>query len=786
MKRKHATAVRQQPKNLKVSKKGHRDIQKLTRESLTNCAKEPVIQDVNGNLLNADSVSVEELLLLVSGMESERLWMLLNVVENLLSVMDALYALGFYDDLCPDLEFVDEENNWISDREVEGHCSHGGDGCTIDVTEDDLLQLAAETQQDDGETEDLIEGLRTLKFGAQDEVVICLRSRFIEMNAKKEELNESDEDLLDEHDDSDVPISPKEDDLDLLPPEKYKTCPPSSFDAVLKSRSALPKGSDSELERPRSETTSVQKQPSSSTPKKSRSLPDIVDDKKTHTYISKTRKGFDKTSTVSLSSSKPKAPWIPSGKHIAPKVNPKPDKFFSSNLKSASDSLSKGLRQRVLTRATEISKKSADEEKALKQMRKPRAMSKNIEEKTKVFSSDSKYGVVYNRTTRSPRSPEKRPPWRYGKSKAPAVPLPTIKPFIMRKAARQHELGLNRTQLKNLQSDLSKVLEHSHHASCSVSPARFSTLASSPLGRISSSASRVAAATFASSSKPQTEYNGCEVCRLKEAMRNSPVSHRLKNTPHRCSSQQSITTINVAPANPKVVKPKSQSSPQLPNTVVDEEVEKPKATFNYSDPKQHVYHSVVVPITVFSFSLMLLLVSLMMVLSFSSVDCLLYHFSQAIVLRFFFHCFNTDPSNTIFLSHLWQKLIESYAIIIPLELYEEGKKLWFYLTKIYWKDALSFVFSSLPKTSTSFCDIFKLMFQDGRYLASSLNNNYTTLISYFRDQIQRLPLAQRIVSLLIWVALTLLLSYFYPGLTLTTFLLAPVGYAWLLRERPPE
>ena len=709
-------------------------------------------------------------------MRAERLRMVLSVVENILSVIDALSVLGFYDPLCSIVDFVDEDVDLTSDlEEEEDRCSHAGDSCTIDVTEDDLLQLAAETQQDDGEREDLIEGLRTLKFNAQDEVVICLRSRFIDINTKKEELNESDDDILDE---SDAPVSPKEDELDLLPPEKYKTCPPSSFEAALKNRSGLPKGSDSDLERTQSESTYVQEQtaPSTTVPKKSRSLPDIVDEKKTRTLV-KGKKGFEKTSSQVNLSSKPKAPWIPGGKHIVPKAKLKPAKFFST-LKPTSESPPKGLRQKVLTRAAEINKKSTDDDKNTKYVRKPRSMSKHIEEKAKVFTNASKYGVVYNRTNPVPSSPEKRPPWRYGKSKAPAVPLPTIKPFIMRKAARKHELGLNRSQLKNLQSDLSKVLDHSHHQSCPGVPGRFNSLASSPLGRIPSTASRVAAQTYASSNKPQTEYQGCEVCRLKEAMRNSPVSHRLKSAPHRCSSQPSLMTITPSAKPKAAVEPEIQSaSPEPPiqdeDVTVTDDLEKPKEIFYLPKPP---FYSLVVPVTVFSLYFMLLFFSLTVFFRFSAIVCLLYHVALGFAIRFFYHCFNADPRNTVFLSKLYRRLARYPTVVIPLEIYPEGKQLWRYLSRIYWKDALSFVISFLPKTYSSFNSIFKLLFQDGRHLVVFLYQNYLNFATTFRDHIFRLPLLKRILTICLLTAVIFFLLYFFPQSILVTFLLAPLGH----------
>ena len=750
-----------------MSKKGRQEAQKLSTDA-NNQNEDAVNEDVlNGNDLEDDCVPLDAILSLVCVMPLDRLLALLHVVDNILDLMSSLSDLGFYDELCEDVDYVDEDQDLVSD---DDRCSHAGDACTIDVTEDDLIQLAAETQQDDGEKEDLIEGLRTLKRDTQEEVVICLRSKFIEMKTNKEELNESDEDLLDEED---ADVIKEEDDLDLLPPEKYKTCPASSFEAALKNRSA-PKGSDSELERPRSGTTAaVNSPPSTAAPKKSKSLPDIVEDKKSYPQVSRARKIFEKASSQANLSSKPKAPWIPTGKHISPKIKPKPAKFFTSTPKPTPESPTKGLRKRVLTRAAEINKKSVDDEEktTTKYGRKPRSLSKTIEEKAKVFLNESKYGVVYSRPANVAGSSEKRPPWRYGKSKAPSVPLPTIKPFIMRKAARKHELGLNRDQLKDLQIGLSQVLDHSHQ-SCPAAPARFNTLASSPLGRIPSSASRAAAATYASSNKPQKDYQGCEVCRLKEAMRNSPVSHRLKSAPHRCSSQPNL--IKVPAVKPKIaVKPKQQSKSKLTVALAPSD----------KTSKDEPFHSYIVPVAVFSSFFFLLLSSFFSFFYFSLVLNFFFHLGLIAFFRSSFHCLNTEPKNTAFLLKSWQKLIKLPFVVIPLELYEEGKSLWVYLSKIFWKDAIATVRKHLPENFSQIMLIFRLLLQDVQHLGLLMCQQYRNIGSYFNTQLQFLSPPQRYLGYLCLLVTVFVLVILYPIPVLLAAFTAGLARVMLTRNK---
>lgn len=694
-------------------------------------------------------ISCEEVLCLIVLMSNDDLVMFLNLVCNILDLMDVLIYMGLYDDDDyvlgkNDYDVVEDENS------CHAHCedasdSYGGDSI-LDVTEDDLLQLATETEQDEGEKEDLIQGLRTLRFDSQEEVVISLRSKFMELNDKKEEMIESDEEL---------PTSPDPDNDLVLSPEKYKTCPASSFKDVLKGKSSVGRTSLGS-ERSRAESTTSQEPPiSAPKPKKSRSMPDIVDEKKSFSHA---RKMFEKQSSASNVTPKPKVPWLPSGRRIAPKQ--KPDKFFSSSTpKPTPEVSSKGLRERVLTRAAELNKKPAAAEKKSpsKTVKRTRAVSKTIEEKAKLFSNEGKYGVVYSRPTESSTNSAQRPPWRYGKSKAPAVSLPTIKPFIMRKTTRKHELGLNREQLKDLQSGLSQVFDHSHR-SCSSPPARFGSLASSPLNRIPSSASRVASATFASSHSPQTEYQGCEVCRLKEAMRNSPVSHKLRSTPHHCATPTSASpAAKAVPEKPKQAKKSLKKSTDTNTKVVS-----PKSN------RQINFLSSAVPL-VLSLLFFLFLISLVLFFYFSFNIFLLYHMLLATALRFLYHCYRVNSNDTV--SDQQTHLTADPRRSLSTYFYTKVITGWRRLSKIHWKDAV-FQCHFLPYTAAAVRNVFSLLARDFVSLGRYVFDQYSYLGSLCFKNLNALSNVQRYVFffLVIITAFFFFINYFL--LFLTTAMLA--------------
>ena len=715
------------------------------------------MNDVNGNDVEIDCMSLDTALLVVSRMPVANLLSLVHVLDNILDVMSVLDSLGFYDNLCDVAE--DEDPLDLHERVSATQESHDDNSCTIDVTEDEILQLAAETEQDEGEKQDLMEGLRTLRKGAQEEVVLCLRSQYIDIDSKKESNESDDESAGGDHEDNSVEDTEdlsQDNELVLLPPEKYKTCPASSFAAVLKSRTESVKGFESDIERPRSESTSttakLEVPSSSSVPKKSRSMPDIIDEKKQSPPVSSTRKLFEKSTSSANVASKARAPWRPSGKNVAPKVKPKPAKFFTPVPKNVPEPNVKGLRARVLTRAAELNKKTGEEDtKSSKFVRKPRSVSKSIEEKTKLFSNEAKYARVYTRPTHAQNSTEKRPPWRYGKAKAPAVPLATIKPFMMRKAARKHELGLNRDQLKDLQSGLSQVFHHSHQ-SCPSTPARFGSLASSPLGRIPSSASRAAAATYASSNKPQTEYQGCEVCRLKEAMRNSPMSHKLKSAPHRCPSQASLT--------PKVVAVKTKK-PKKTKLLRDSDVPA-KSGSSRKKIKEAPFYSVMVPIAVFSLSFLLLFTSLATILTASFNMAVFHHVVIAAILRISFHCYAVKARNPVDFGKLALECTEAGLFNAPPLLYKKAYKLWQYLSKIYWKDAISYTVNYCPRTITEFRTILYCVMQDSACITSFMYNHVFLGLSILAECVQVLSPGNRQIFLMLLCLAGFIFAFYYP------------------------
>ena len=742
MKRKHSAAIRQQPKNLKVSSGSEAGDVEEDRSLLKDDVVEELVFD--------DDLPCETVSTLMRSMSDDNLVMFFNLVGNISDLLDALNLMGLYDDVDDDYDVLHGNND--ETIAAVGECSliedesiNSADAVDslVDVTEDDLIQLAAETEQDDGEKEDLIEGLRTLRFGSQEEVVISLKSKFMEMNDKKEDILESDEDIDAESNKDDLVLSPK----------KSKTCPASSFKNVLKNKSALEK-SNLGSERPRAESTTGQESHvSTSKPKKSRSMPDIVDEKKS---FASARKIFEKQSSCSQIAPKPKAPWLPSGRRILPK----PEKFFSpSSPKPSTDAPSKGLRQRVLTRAAEINKKPTPTEKksSSKTAKRPRAVSKTIEEKSKIFSNEPRYGVVYSRPADSSNS-TKRPPWRYGKSKAPSVALPTIKPFIMRKATRKHELGLNREQLKDLQSGLSKVLDHTHQ-SCPSTPARFASLASSPLGRIPFSASRAASATFASSNSPQTEYHGCEVCRLKEAMRNSPVSHKLKNAPHRCSSQTNITRLSTVPeSKPKVAK-KQQSIPRTHSTAASLKKEVAPASKKKKD-----FSSPVLPGAVSTLLFVLLLISFILFFHTSINTFLLYHIGLATAVRFSYHCYqiNMNTVNN-------PSAVKSGSFTEHLHV--QATTTWTRLSKISWKNAVSQC-HFFPRNSAVATTVLARMLEDGLSLSNFVYNQYSRFASHCLDNLPFLTQMQRRLGLFLLAGIALYFAPYYPLPFVTAFVSA--------------
>ncbi|XP_077966917.1 uncharacterized protein LOC120341823 isoform X1 [Styela clava] len=562
LKRKHLAAIRQQPKSLKVSgasdksassrrsnflsggssavkKKSTRkqDNKKESKMSPSKSSKFSDCVDVCNDMM-CELCGLASLLNMVDCLREDDLFSIYNILSNLICLNDLLIDFQLDDEFEEASKNFKENGRTHEENEFTESSSYSMTDA-INITEEELMQLAAETQ-DEEEQKNLCVGLNTMRKGGQEEVVLRLRSKllFSKSNLDDAEVDlhaddTSDEDMgLDEDSDTldSIPESltsptvseaaEDSDTLDLLPPELCKTYPGIK----------MPSPEEVVTERSRSRSgvaDSRQKEPKSpEKPQKSKSFPDVT---KGHLKENKPKK-----------SSKLK-PWIPSG---------------SSGSLSMADS-SKDLRQKVLTRAAEWSRNSAGLNTGAGKTSSKRNISKNILERTKIFSGSSNIATVIRRM--SPAKPKKsqdeRPPWRPTTTSTPVKPLPTIKPFVMRKATRKHELGLNRSELQNLKFGLHKVLDH-EQGSCQSKPYRSQSLNNSSFGRVASSKALNAqpAQTFASSNEPQTDYQGCEVCRLKEAMRSSPMGHKLKQTPHHCAD----TTKTITPAEniPNLLNPR--------------------------------------------------------------------------------------------------------------------------------------------------------------------------------------------------------------------------------------
>ena len=723
LKRKHLAAMRQQPKSLKVSSTA-RSVERdsdgaQTRDELPGTGALAHSADWNDGCIVSGCSCLRCLNALVSGMDVGELWSLFNVLGNLLDMMALLKSCGVYANLLPLEDAVDCD---VTDDDVSAILNENS--LFVDVTEEDIIQLAAETQQDDQETEDLLEGLRTLHYGKQEEIVISLRSKFVDEKDSDEE--EASEDHEDEPDG-------KDDDPDFLPPEKSRTCPASSFKALLAPGTSAPrKKSDSGVDKPRSQTVHDGKPVEGTLQHKSRSMPDIG--AKPPPRVSTRRPALlhKNVSCADISSKPKRAPWKPTG------AAPKPAKFFAKapiGRDQTGEAAKKGLRQRVLTRAAEWNKKVDDDKTVSKPERRTRTVSKSIQEKSKAFvDKPHQYGVVYSRP--SPAKPDaKRPPWRYGKSIAPAVALPTIKPFIMRKAARKHELGLNRDQLKDLQSDLSKVLDHSR--SCGNSPAQYRTSMLS--GRLASSASRVSSATYASSSEPQVPYVGCEVCRLKEAMRNSPVSHKLKSVPHKCSSTQDLRS--VAPKEAASAKPNAA-----------------KKRLDFSDEATDYFSHILPMIT--AFVVTVLAAVLLRQLCTSSWQSSFY---LIIVLsctsRACFHCLSYAHPTLTSCGDEWRSLRWQQ---VPSFLAKGPGRLYAFLASIHWMDGLWAASRVVPLSRDAWSDLLSKIAAD---LAAGcqLTARRLTFCTSVLNRIGAIaPADQRSYYALAAVGVLVLLLYVYP------------------------
>ncbi|XP_078488236.1 uncharacterized protein LOC100185876 isoform X2 [Ciona intestinalis] len=741
LKRKHLAAMRQQPKSLKVSSGGLDTTQRNMVEQ-TEMDKDGVY-----GCCMVDGVWYG-VVGMVCGLDVSECWLLFNVVENLILVMEEMDHLGFYDDL---VGMEDEVDLGF----CEDVCSSGDasdSSSLVDVTEDDLIQLAAETEQDDGEKEDLIEGLRTLRFGSQEQVVISLRSKFIE-----------DKDIPDDDDEEDgVKDEDTNDDL-VLPPEKSRTCPASSFAEVLKPpQVSQRKSSDGDLEK-----LPKMKSDAQSVPKKCKSLPDIAEKgKKSPTKVKKARKSFA-TSEATTRQSKPV--WN-RGKFV-PVV--KPAKFFGNSLSPKSgnqiESPKKGLRERVLTRAAEWNKKTDENKQVIRSPQKPRGISKSIQEKSKMFSDEIKYGIVYTRPSSNVNGVEKKP-WGYGAGKTPPTPLKTLKSFVMRKAPpKKHELGLDRNQLKNLQSGLSKVFNHSHKSSCSPLS---SSLSSSPLGRVSSVSSRLTSATFSSSNEPQAEYQGCEVCRLKEAMRNSPVSHRLKSTPHRCSSQTQLIDPETRSSNKtssklELKQKKSSSPPKSSSKKIKSSEKLPEKE------KSSVFSSPILPCIVFGIVAFILIISLYS-LVYCSWKVVFITFSLiALLLRFTQHCFTFQtPKNKTF------DVLTKYKILpilqIPPNIQRDITSIWSSLSSIPWQDGIKSAIQYLPTTSPAWVYISQQFTEDFKSLLHLIKQRLSFLTSIMGYIMHNIPPAQQQYFIMAAFVTLLLLLYIFPAQFLFTLLILAV------------
>ncbi|XP_076805783.1 uncharacterized protein LOC143449455 isoform X2 [Clavelina lepadiformis] len=772
LKRKHMAAVRQQPKSLKVScqldtqavgascvlEKTHQSDEGLLMHDIDVANNICTLSDIDDGI----GVSVGDVLVMIPQMNVDNLMQLCHIICNLLDVMDVLLALGFYDELV-DVDVLVDVNGNVQLNLVPNQSELS----LVDVTEDDLLQLAAETEQDELEKEDLIEGLRTLRCGSQEEVVISLKSKFMEDDDKKVIVEES------EDDDLQSGIEPqshsaKEDEL-MLPPEKSRTCPASSFAALLKPSSApVRKVSDGDIDKkssPIKQRKTLSREQSG--PKKSKSLSDIVE----HDKKLKTRKSVGVLKTSSNYAKLAKAPWRPSG--IAPNITPKPEKFFTSASKTTtSESPKRGLRERVLTRATEINKKD-DEKEPTKPNRRSRGMSKSIQEKAKLYSDEIKFGTVYSRPSPT-NSDTKRPPWRYGKTMSPVVPLPTIKPFLMRKTTRKYEVGLNRDEMKDLKSGLSKVLEHSHR-SCATPPARFGSLASSPLGRVSSSASRAAAATYASSNEPQTEYHGCEVCRLKEAMRNSPMSHRLKSAPHRCSSLKTMTVKASDKKSEEFLAKKKQKSVDKPD--IGESNENAIETFENDE-----FSSIVVPLAGLSTLIFCFLLSVVVICRYPIDVSFLFVTTAVILIRLIGHCVHLNNPN--FLQSFKKKFGQTPLSKRPLLVMREAKFMWNTLHAVYWKDALHYIVDTIPNNVHGLHKIFQCLSDDLEIVLHLAFQRFSVINSLASNISNRIPPHHRHYYFTAAVLLLGLLVMMYPAYsfyTCLTVIFIPAIFNYLLR-----
>lgn len=461
----------------------------------------------------------------------DEIWSICSMLENICRLTDTLLCFTYcitHDDI--DVNFnIGEESDDISMG--SSALSSSQSEAAFDVTEEDMIQLAAETQNWQ-EQENFIENLNTMRKEHQEEIIISLKPKIFFSKSKNNLLSiaseasltaltgedDTDEDLLSDDDDltlssntsSSISIrSESEDELELLPREKCQTYP---------AKKIVKEVQEPVMQRTRSVNFQDATKQEKKVPKKSRSLPDVAEE----------TKGLRKKQAKKPSPIKT-PPWLPSG--------------------TTAESKNKNLRKKVLTKAAEWTRKSMDHSDNSKPFRKTGnkgKISQSILEKTKIFSDKTNIATVIRRQTSNAANNKPKLPWGYGGRKNISTkPLPTLKPFVLRKAAKKHELGLNRSQLQDLKSGLSKVLVHDF-SSCPTTPNKFSSLGHAPLNRIIPSSAprpRVENATYSSSSESQTEYQGCEVCRLKEAMRNSPVSHKLKQTTHHCKDGLHTRTI---------------------------------------------------------------------------------------------------------------------------------------------------------------------------------------------------------------------------------------------------
>ena len=139
----------------------------------------------------------------------------------------------------------------------------------VDITEEDMITLAMQTQQDAGEQEDLIEGLKTLR-GDKHEIVISFRSHMMDAIDDEEDDDVGEDDMSSATDDAtgggDDSSSQE---LDMLPIEKCQTCPSATFQKALKEHNNRQRRSES----------FVAADTAAEVPKKSRSMGDIPGDK---------------------------------------------------------------------------------------------------------------------------------------------------------------------------------------------------------------------------------------------------------------------------------------------------------------------------------------------------------------------------------------------------------------------------------------------------------------------------------------------------------------------------